>query len=237
MSNSYFNFKQFRVEQGDSAFRVGTDSVLLGAWAKCQGASEILDVGTGTGLLALMLAQRSESSITAIEPDFLSYREADKNIKNSPWSDRITLINASLQEFSSEAKRKYDLIITNPPYFGSSLRNSNARSSAARHNINLNTDEILLAASALLEESGILSMILPYVEGNMFIAAAASYGFYCNRMTRVKPLPAKSVKRLLIEFSREKEMLVSDYLSVERGERHEYSAEYIELTRDFYLDF
>jgi len=237
MSNQYFDFKQFRINQEYSAFKVGTDGVLLGAWTSLPDAGDALDIGTGTGLLAIMLAQRSTLQVTAIEPDKPSAEEASWNVKNSRWKERITVYNESLQDHVAVPARKYDLIITNPPYFTGSVLNNDIRSSGARHDVTMGSEDILKAASELLRENGKLSLILPYTEGNLFIAMASAYGLYCNRITKVKPLPSKPVRRLLMEFSGQKGILKSDYLTIERGNRHEYSAEYKALTRDFYLEF
>ncbi|TFH34862.1 MAG: methyltransferase domain-containing protein [Bacteroidia bacterium] len=237
MANQHFDFKQFRVTQKQAVFKVGTDGVLLGAWARTFDMGDALDIGTGTGLLALMVAQRSPMSVDAIEPDKQSADEASENVKVSRWSKRVTVLNTSLQDYAAETGKKYDLIITNPPFFIDSVLNIDKRLSGTRHNVTLGADDILVSVSKLLKESGRLSLILPYTEGNIFIAMASAYGLYCNRLTRVKPIPSKPVRRLLLEFSRFKEVLISDYLTIERGNRHEYSPEYIALTRDFYLDF
>lgn len=237
MANQFFDFKQFRINQEKSAFKVGTDGVLLGAWATVQQGGRALDIGTGTGLLAIMVAQRSGMTVTAIEPDSLSAEEATENVKNCRWSKRIRVLNISLQDHTIPTGEKYNLIISNPPYFSDSVLNSDRRLSGARHNLTLGADEILSAASLMLADDGILSVILPYTEGNMFIATASGYGLYCNRMTRVKPLPSKGIKRLLMEFSGSKDQLKSDYLTIEKGDRHDYSTDYISLTKDFYLEF
>jgi tRNA1Val (adenine37-N6)-methyltransferase len=237
MPNSYFDFKQFRINQAHAAFKVGTDGVLLGAWAGVPEQGKILDVGTGTGLIALMAAQRTSSIITAIEPDPASYSEAEANVKDSRWSDRITVLNTTLQELVELTDEKFDHIISNPPFFSVSLPNKEDRVTSARHTITLNATDFLEASDRLLKPDGKLSLILPYAEGNLFIVTASAYGLYCSRMTRIKPLPEKSVRRLLMEFSRNMDKLKSDYLVIEKGKRHDYTSEYISLTRDFYLDF
>lgn len=237
MSNSWFNFKEFKIIQEKSAFKVGTDGVLLGAWCNIYHDMEVLDVGTGTGLIALMLAQRSEANITAIEPDKLSAEEATYNILSSPWSKRINVKEHSLQSFVKICALKFDHIITNPPYFTESLLNRDIRLSKARHNHSLSGKELLRCSEDLLKPEGKLSVILPYKEANLLIADASEFGMYCNRMLNIKPLPGKSVKRILLEFSRKRSRLSTGILIVETGKRHEYSHEYKDLTKDFYLDF
>lgn len=237
MPNTWFNFKQFKVWQRDSAFKVGTDGVLLGAWCDVRDDNYILDIGTGTGLMALMAAQRSEAEITAIEPDSLSAAEATLNTARSPWRKRITVISVSLQDFVLKGESKFDHIITNPPFFRNSLSNPAERKSRARHDLTLGSAELLDISCRLLDQAGRLSLILPYTEANLFIAEASGYGLYCTRMLNIKPLPSSPVKRILMEFSREKRMVSSGIMVIETGGRHQYSHEYRSLTRDFYLEF
>lgn len=235
MPNDYFDFKEFRVEQKNAAFKIGTDGVLLGAWADLTGVKRVLDIGTGTGLISLMIAQRREADIIAIENDMISADQALENFANSRWSDRIRLINTSLQNFERASNKPFDLIITNPPFFIGSVRSNNERVSATRHSGSLTMNDILSAATKLLSPDGRLCLILPYAEGNLFIATASEYKLYCNKELKVKPLASKPVKRMLLEFSREKKQLSSRFLTIEKGKRQEYSGEYIDLTKDFYL--
>lgn len=237
MANQYFQFKQFLINQEKAAFKVGTDGVLLGAWADAQGAKQILDIGTGTGLIALMLAQRSNAIITAIEPDSDSFEQAAGNVKISPWADRIGVLNEDLVSFFKGSKLKFDLIVSNPPYFINSLQNPDPVKSATRHTTSLTMVDILNASNTLLAEKGKLVLILPYVEGTLFIAEASSFNLYCNKITRVKTYPAGPVKRLLLEFGTEKEILKENFLTIEQGKRHVYTDDYIDLTKDFYLSF
>ena len=237
MPNQWFNFKQFKVWQKESAFKVGTDGVLLGAWCDVKDNSRILDVGTGTGLIALMTAQRSDADIVAIEPDKSSAAEASLNIAKSPWNKRIMILETTLQDYSDNTDLSFDHIVSNPPYFSDSLQNADMRLSRARHNFSLDSVDLLKCAVKLLDDSGMLSVILPYTEANLLIAEACDYGLYCSRMLNVKPLPDKPVKRILLEFTREKKDLSSGFLIIETGKRHNYSHEYRSLTKDFYLDF
>jgi tRNA1Val (adenine37-N6)-methyltransferase len=236
MANDYFSFKQFTIFQNKSAFKVGTDGVLLGAIADVAAAERILDVGAGTGLISIMLAQRSDAAITAIEPDDDSYIQTCENVNICKWHNRINVIHIRLQDFNPE-QVKFDLIVTNPPYFYDSLKNPDPRKSAARHNDSLTSDEILNSASRLLKEEGRLQLIMPYIEGNVFIAEANKYGLYCSRILKIKPLPASEVRRLILTFSRFTEKTSESFLTIEHGKRHEFTEEYINLTKDFYLRF
>lgn len=217
--------------------KVGTDGVLLGAWADCVNAQSVLDIGTGTGLIALMLVQRSKAKIDAVEIDEAASIQAKENVDKSLWSDRIEIFNKSFQDFSNTTEKKYDLIVSNPPYFQNSLYAPDEKRTDARHNSNLKLDDLVFGAFKLLSEKGRLSIILPYVEGTMFILKAAEKGLYCVRQTNVLPKPAREPKRLLLEFRKEKMPLVEQELIIELNKRHEYSEAYKNLTKDFYLAF
>jgi len=236
MSNNYFRFKQFFVNQGESAFKVGTDGVLLGASAEVEGKTSILDVGTGTGLVALMLAQKCTALITAIEPDRDSFLQASENIRQSKWADRIYIENCTLQAFKGQAKG-YDLMISNPPYFIDSLKNPDPSKSAARHNDSLTHNDILEGAGRLLSDEGILQLILPYEEGKVFIQHALRRGFFCNNIINIRPSPSCEIKRLILSISRKRLTLTESFLTIDKGRRHDFTEEYIALTKDFYLKF
>jgi tRNA1Val (adenine37-N6)-methyltransferase len=237
MANNYFKFKQFTIFQDRCAMKVGTDGVLLGAWADCENAKTILDIGTGTGLIALMLAQRSLAHIDAIEIDQSASEQASENVTKSPWESRISVLNISLQQFTEQIDKKYDLIVSNPPFFQNSLYAPDQNRTNARHNASLEYEDILDASLKLLSNNGMLSLILPYLEGTMFIVKAAGKGLYCVRQTNVLPNPGKTPKRLLLEFTKIKKPLVEQEIIIELNKRHEYSDAYKNLTRDFYLKF
>lgn len=236
MANSFFRFKQFTINQDKCAFKVGTDGVLLGACADIKGRKRILDIGTGTGLIPLMLAQRCDSEITAIEPDYDSFLQASENIRMSKWSRRIRIENCTMQNFNPEISG-FDLVVTNPPYFISSIKNSDLVKSNTRHNDNLTHQDILSGAGRLLKEDGLLQLILPYDEGNIFIAEAQEYGFYCNSILKIRPLPTSAIRRMIIGLGRKRAKPAESFLTIEKGERHDFTEEYINLTRDFYLKF
>ncbi len=236
MGGNIFRFKQFSIQQADTSFKVGTDGVLLGAWADMNDVTNALDVGTGTGLIALMLAQRSSALITAIEPDEGSFRQACENVKNSGWQDRICVERTDLHSFAEKCQDKFDLIVTNPPFFSKSLINPDSREARARHTITLTHETIFRSAAVLLNDSGRLCMVLPYAEGMVAVAEAANHGLYCYEMIKVKPTPESEVKRLLLAFRKSREELKSRFLVIESGGRHIYSKEYSDLTHDFYLD-
>lgn len=236
MAKDYFSFKQFTIYQNKSAFKVGTDGVLLGAIADITDAENILDIGSGTGLISIMLAQRCEAIITAIEPDPESYIQTCENVIHSPWHERIKVVQTTLQDFYQN-EIKFDLVITNPPYFSNSLKNPDPRKSSARHNDSLTSDKLLRGVLKFLKEDGSFQLILPYVEGNIFIAEASKYGLYCNNLLKIRPLPSSEIRRLILTFSRIQKKPVERFLTIEHGRRHEYTEEYINLTKEFYLKF
>lgn len=228
-----FQFKQFTIRQDQTAMKVGTDGVLLGAWAEVEKAHQILDIGTGTGLIALMAAQRNHQAyIQAIEIEQQAYEQACQNVCHSPWSDRIEVIHSSLQSF--EPENLFDCIICNPPFFNHSLKTPHNNRNLARHSDSLSHKELLIHASRLLSPNGHFHVILPVTEAKALTDIAPEYQLYPTRITQVFPTPEKAAKRLLIQFSHQQTIVQQDNLVVEIT-RHQYSEEYIRLTQDFYL--
>jgi len=237
MSNNYFIFKQFRINQERSVFKVGTDGVLMGACADLAGGNRILDIGTGTGLIAIMAAQRCDADIVAIEPEEKSFLEACENVRECRWHGRITVENIGFREYFSGEKEQFDIIISNPPYFRDSLKSPDEDKSASRHSDSLTSSEILEGAKKLLNAEGSLQIILPYAEGTLFIAEASQFGFFCNRIIKIKPMPTGDIKRLILKFERIKIPVQEKFVTIETGTRHSYTEEYKEFTKDFYLNF
>ncbi len=238
MPNQWFRFKQFTVWQDKTAMKVGTDGVLLGAWTNCEGAKTALDIGTGTGLISLMLAQRYPSlSILSIDVDMKSVYQAEENFNKSPWSNRLTAQHISLQDFVDSNDKKYDVIVSNPPYFENSLRASTNQRSLARHTISLNYNDLIESSARLLDTGGRLSVILPYPSNDKFIELAQMKQFFCIRRLFVKPKKSMGVIRVLLELGFNKEPITEDTLVIENTERHDYTNAYKELTKGFYLKF
>ena len=236
MANNFFSFKYFTIWQDKSVFKVGTDGVLLGACADISTVGSILDIGSGTGLISIMLAQRCDAEITAIEPDYKSFMQTCENVSRCDWHNRIKVEHTNLQNFSPK-QDKFDLIVTNPPYFSGSLKSPDPQKSAARHNDSLTTKEILEGVLKFLKDDGRLQLVMPYVEGNVFIAEAYRFGLYCNSILKIRPLPTAEIRRLILTFSRFQKKTAESFLTIEQGRRHEFTVEYINLTKDFYLKF
>jgi len=236
MGNSFFRFKQFTIRQEGASMKVGTDGVLLGAWVDLTQANSILDVGSGTGLISIMLAQRCSGSIDAIEIDTESHLQAMENLKRCPWSNRIALHNISFQEFSRETPSRFDLIVSNPPYFVNSLKPNAERRANARHAESLTHSELLQGVAALLTSTGRFCGIFPYIEGNVFVAKAANSGLYCRKKLNISSRPGGQVKRIIVEFSQEKGIVDEQWLAI-YNHSGEHTQEYRALTKEFYLAF
>lgn len=235
--NNYFRFKQFTVQQEKAAMKVGTDGVLLGAWARVENCQQILDVGTGTGLIALMLAQRSNAKITAIEIEENAASEANENVGNSPWKDRIEVLNVSFQEFAKTHTNKYDLIISNPPFFSNNYKAGCEKRNLARHTDSLPFSELITCTSELLNTNGRLAVILPGEPASDLEILARAIGLFFIRKTEIKPNAKKAVNRVLMEFSITEEAFIHDTLTVYNESGSEYSESHINISKDFYLRF
>jgi tRNA1Val (adenine37-N6)-methyltransferase len=234
---SKFKFKQFTVQQDRCAMKIGTDGVLLGAWTPIENDPfSILDIGAGTGVIALMLAQRSHAEqIDALEIDEEAYEQSVDNFENSPWSDRLFCFHAGLDEFMEEPEDEYDLIVSNPPFYTDDFKSATEQRDLARFADAMPFEDLIEAADLLLSENGILAVIIPFKEEENFLALAKEYELYPLKITRVKGTPITEIKRSLMAFSRNETVDFSiDELIIET-DRHIYTEEYIELTKDFYL--
>ncbi|WP_297334418.1 methyltransferase [Flavobacterium sp.] len=218
--------------------KVGTDGVLLGAWAPLEhNPFSILDIGTGTGVVALMLAQRSTAEqIDALEIVDEAYEQAVENFEESPWGDRLFCYHAGLDEFVDEMEdEEYDLIVSNPPFYSEDYSSGNAERDMARQAASMPFDELAEAASLLLSGEGIFALILPYKEEEGFIKLAEEYSLFPYKITRVKGAPQSEINRSLIAFKKApQDTAATDELTIETA-RHQYTSEYIALTKDFYL--
>ena len=233
MPNPYFAFKQFTVRHDRCAMKVGTDGVLLGAWTDLSHSRRILDIGTGTGLIALMLAQRCmDARITAIDLDSAAVEQAQENIQASPWKDRIEALQQDICTY--HPNRTFDTIVSNPPYFIDSLKCPDGQRSTARHTDTLDADRLIGKVSDLLTSGGRFSIILPAEQTEDLIRVAGEKGLHPSRQTWVITRPGLSPKRILMEFRKIPVTLQPDELVIEL-ERHVYSEEYIALTQEFYL--
>lgn len=217
--------------------KVGTDAVLLGAWTPIeQNPTSILDIGSGTGILSLMLAQRSHAeTIDAIEIDDDAYEQCVENFEQSQWGDRLFCYHASLLEFTEEIDEKYDLIVSNPPFYSADYKSENIQRDLARFSDALPFDHLLNSVSKLLSKNGMFSVIIPYKEEETFRTLASKVNLFPRNILHVKGNPSSEIKRSLMAFSFNKIDLKTQELIIETS-RHEYTLDYINLTKDFYLN-
>jgi len=231
-----FKFKQFSVNQDQCAMKIGTDGVLLGAWTSLKSNPfSILDIGAGTGILGLMLAQRSHAEvIDAIEIDDDAYEQCVDNFEQSPWADRLFCYHAALEEFAEEIDDEYDVIICNPPFYAEDYKTENASRDLARFQDAMPFNHLLESVSTLLAPEGHFSVIIPFNEEEKFIALASNFQLFPNKICRVKGNPESDVKRSLLTFAFSESDTLIETLIIET-ERHQYTDDYINLTKDFYL--
>ena len=238
MPSSSFAFKQFTIKQDHCAMKVGTDAVLLGAWVMPNGSQYILDIGTGTGVIALMLAQKSSATIEAIDIDENAVIQAKQNILESKFSEKINVYLTSFQEYSKITPIKFNLIVTNPPYFEQSYKSSDEQRSQARHADVLPFEDLLDGVKKVLDIKGKFCLILPRIEAEKFTLLAEKKGFQLSKLLRVKSRTDKEfAKRHLMQFEFKATEFSENTLVIEEEMRHQYTPEYIALTKDYYLNF
>lgn len=236
MSKKPFKFKQFEVNQDQCAMKIGTDGVLLGAWASIDNNPfAVLDIGAGTGIIGLMLAQRSHAEvIDALEIDELAYEQCVDNFEASPWGDRLFCYHADLAEFTEEIDDKYDLIISNPPFYSEDFKTEDTQRDMARFSDAMPFDHLIDSVSKLLIEDGTFCTIIPFKEETHFIDLASKVGLHANTICRVRGNAKTELKRSLIEMSFRESAIKTSELIIEQA-RHEYTEDYKNLTKDFYL--
>lgn len=232
-----FRFKQFSLSDHGAAMKIGTDAVLLGSLAATQSAGTVLDVGTGSGIIALMVAQKTGTQIDAIEPDKEAALQAQRNFSCSPWPEKLSLFRSTLQEFVPENNLQYDLIICNPPYFQNSLRNAHESKAMARHNVGLLPEEMFLHVARLLSPKGSFMMIYPAGKESELDLSAKQRGLLLKERWMIHPMPGKPVKRIVQTYVRDASTppapLIHSFC-IETLNRHEFSSEYKNLTADYH---
>lgn len=218
--------------------KIGTDGVLLGAWADVNSAATILDIGTGTGVIAIILAQRTEQAVihgVEIDPD--ACEQANENMQASPWGGRLTAFHASVQSFARRADAKYDLIVSNPPFFSGGTFSTSQDKASVRHTVKLPHGDLLNAVRTMLNKDGRFCAILPHLEGLRFKEMASNYNLFCSKIMEVRSKPGKPVERLLLQFEREVKPIVKEELTIQQDDGNGWSSQYLALTGPFYLNF
>ena len=231
-----FRFKQFQIEDDQSAMKVGTDAVLLGAWTNANHARRILDIGCGSGLISIMLAQKTEALITGIEIDKKSADQASQNCNQSPWKQQLTIKSLSFQEFYKNNDSSFDLIVSNPPFFNNSLKSPKLNKRNSKHTVLLSFQELLLGTKKLLHPDGIANFIIPYSELAFFKETAALEGLYINHILLIKPKPDKEINRCMIKLKHSHAQYHQNILCI-RNDDSSYTDEYKVFTSDYYLNF
>ena len=238
MSNDTFEFKRFKIRQDRCAMRVSTDAVLLGAWVIPNGSKNILDIGTGSGVIALMLAQKTDARITAIDIDKESTEQARTNVAESTFRDKVEVLHSSFQELARNSSQKYNLIVTNPPYFIDSLKTSSEPRTTARHTDALSFEDLISGVKKMLDQKGKFCLILPTKEAQLFRQMAESKGLYLSKLLRIRTTPEKDTeKRHLMQFEFKETEFSESTLVIETDVSRNYTAEYKEFTKDYYINF
>ncbi|MEO5649914.1 MAG: methyltransferase [Ginsengibacter sp.] len=238
MSNSYFQFKQFKIEQEKSSMKVCTDSCLFGAWVahkiekKIINPSSVLDIGAGTGLLSLMLAQKSNAIIHAVEIEENSFEQAKENFASSPWHQRMRAFHQDIKEW--ENKLKYDLIISNPPFYENDLKSNHANKNLAKHHDGLTLKELIQSIKNNMSGNGNFATLLPYHRVAGFADAAMENGFYVQEELLVKQNPKHSFFRGILLFGKKEKSKIHYELTI-KNEQGKYTNEFQELLKDYYL--
>lgn len=228
-----FQFKQFTIAQDLAAMKVGTDGVLLGAWANVENANTILDIGSGTGLIALMLAQRNQKAkITAIDIALNAYEQSKQNFENSKWKDNLSAVHSALISFKSD--EKFDVIVSNPPFFNNTFKAGNQERNTARQTENLSFENLILKTASLLSKNGKACFIIPFSEEDNFVQLARKNNLFLNQKLLIKGNINTEIIRSLLEFSFIEKEVKTSILAIEIS-RHVYTEEYIKLVKDFYL--
>ncbi len=234
--NKVFIFKQFDIADDRSAMKIGTDAVLLGAWSNVENTDRLLDIGSGCGIIALMLAQRTNAFVDAVEIDKNAAEQAQENFDLSPWKEKMKIHNTNFQDFANKSNKMYDLIVSNPPFFVDALKSKHVNRNLARHADSLSFEALMEGISKLLTTHGKASIILPITESIQLKQCAKKYGLYCNFQTEVKPKKGLAPNRILMEFNKQKRDLKETTLCI-LNEVLSYTNEFKDLTRDFYLKF
>ena len=228
-----FHFKQFSIEHSQSTMKVGTDAVLLGAWMPLpENCENILEIGSGCGVIALMLAQRTKAKITGIEIDENSVKEAQKNAENSPWKNNVQFIHQNVQNFAQKTTQKFEVIVSNPPFFENSLKSPKPNNNISKHNVHLSFAALLDTVHILLSENGRFGLILPIEASEKIEKLATEKKLYVTKKMHVYPTPTKKANRMLLMFEREKNDCVEEKLIIRDGG---YTEKYLDMVEEYLM--
>lgn len=233
-----FQFKQFSVDDSNCAMKIGTDGCLLGAWTDVSNVSSILDIGTGSGIVALMLVQRNTNALVdAVEIDKEAFLQSRNNFLNSPWKNNFTPIHSAIQDYVKNCNKKYDLIVSCPPYFVNSMKSTDQKRKLARHTDSLQFEELIAIAKRLLSLDGKFSVIIPFHLAELFKEKSLIEGFYITKSTLVNPREKGNPMRILFQLENKKKECLIDFIAIQEEKGNQYTPEYVELTKEFYINF
>ncbi len=230
-----FHFKQFSLFHHRSTMKVGTDAVLLSAWIEPGDVKTILDVGTGSGIIALMMASRTNAKVDAIDIDPDSCKEAGQNFSDSPFNKRLRIFNQGFTIFTSQSDRTYDLVVSNPPFFINDMKSENHRKNKARHTDTLSYKELCYGAAQLLNSNGRLAIVLPYTESRYFIETATQHNLFLHKKLLIFPKPCFQPNRVNLEFCKEKPAKIKEEKFIIRQESGNFTQQYVDLLGKYYL--
>lgn len=238
-SGDRFDFRNFTIHQDRCAMKVGIDAVILGAWSSIPEVAtpQVLDIGTGTGILALLIAQRNENArITAIEIDEAAAAQAQENVANSPFAERITTTCLSIQQFTEQASATFDLIICNPPFFSGGVLSEQLERNVARHTVKLSHGDLLSAVRDLLADEGYFSLILPKIEAMRFRELANKAGLYLRASLHLRPRAEQPVHRVLQTFGKARPVQLDEKKMIQYEDEQQYTNEFQALVGAFYKE-
>lgn len=232
-----FFFKKFGMFHHRSTMRVGTDAVLFAQWVDVASSDNALDIGTGSGIIPLILAQKGVGSVDAVELDSDSYEEANLNFSISVYSDRLSVVQNDVRDYAANNEKKYDLIVSNPPFYASDVKPIKEKKVMARHVSTLSFKDLLVAAKKMMKEDARFALVLPFYESRLFIKEAESLGFYLQKEFLISPIEGKEPNRVNMQFVLNEVESVETVLFTIRNKDYSYTEEYKEFLKDFYLDF
>lgn len=230
-----FHFKQFSMHHHRSTMKIGTDAVLLAVWISISNKESVLDIGTGSGIIPLILAQRGAKKIDAVEIDHDSAEEAQENFAASDWNNQLKVYNIDIKQFAKESTEKYDLVISNPPFFTSSFKTNEAKRNLARHTDTLNFEELICCAKQLMKNDGRFAVVLPLPESIRFLKIAEKEGFFIQKTMEIFPVEGKEANRVNIELSLQKPENQSIFKFTIRNANSSFTEQYNDFLKDFYI--
>ena len=232
-----FFFKKFGMFHHRSTMRIGTDAVLFAQWVPIFESDYVLDVGTGSGIIPMILSQKNANSVDAVELDADSYEEAKLNFSISVWSDKLNVFNKDVRIFADEVNKKYDLIVSNPPYYASDVKPIKEKKVMARHVSTLSFKDLLISAKKMMKKDSRFALVLPVYESRLFIKEAEQLGFYLQKEMHIIPIEGKDANRVNMQFVlNEVNELETEYFTI-RNKDYSYTEEYKTFLKDYYLDF